>query len=72
MNGGEVVFLEEKDWDLILPFLKENEELFGISIEKDLLMVDGEKKDPLEVYRKVRPKQEEAMDKDGLEEWSTP
>ena len=41
LNGGEVVDLENKDWDLILPYLKENERLFGISIEKDLLVVDG-------------------------------
>jgi hypothetical protein len=70
LNGGEVVALEERDWYLILPFLQENEALFGISIENDLLKVDGEQKDPLEVYRKVMPKQEESMDKDGLEEWA--
>jgi glutamate synthase domain-containing protein 3 len=70
LNGGEVVPLQERDWYLILPFLQENEALFGISIENDLLTVDGKQKDPLEVYRKVRPKQEEEMDKDGLEEWA--
>jgi glutamate synthase domain-containing protein 3 len=51
LNGGEIVALEEKDWDLILPVLKENERLFGISVE-----VEGEQRNPLEVYRKVRPK----------------
>jgi glutamate synthase domain-containing protein 3 len=56
LNGGEIVALEEKDWDLILPVLKENERLFGISVEEDLLAVKGEQRDPLEVYRKVRPK----------------
>ena len=56
LNGGEIVALEEKDWDLILPVLKENERLFGISVEEDLLAVEGEQRDPLEVYRKVRPK----------------
>lgn len=56
LNGGEIVPLDGRDWELILPFLKENELLFGISIEDDLLIVDGETKSPLEVYRKVRPK----------------
>ncbi|MFC1883743.1 glutamate synthase [Thermodesulfobacteriota bacterium] len=71
MNGGEIVPLEEKDWELILPHLKENEKLFGISIEQDLLSVDGEQKSPLDVYRKVRPKKTTTADADhdGLEEW---
>lgn len=56
LNGGEIVALEEKDWDLILPVLKENERLFGISVEEDLLAVEGEQRNPLEVYRKVRLK----------------
>ena len=70
LNGGEIAPLEEKDWALILPYLEENERLFGISIEQDLLTIDGKKRGPLEVYRKVRPKQEAAeMGEDGLEEW---
>ena len=44
-----------KDWELILPYLKENEELFGISIETNLLTVDGKILDPSQVYRKVEP-----------------
>jgi glutamate synthase domain-containing protein 1/glutamate synthase domain-containing protein 3 len=69
LNGGEVVPLEDKDWDLILPILKENESLFGISIAEDLLTVNGEQKNPLDVYRKVRPKQAVETVEDGLEEW---
>ncbi len=69
LNGGEIVRLEEKDWDLILPYLEENERYFGISIEDDLLKVNGERRDPLDVYRKVRPKGTTADEKDGLEEW---
>jgi len=69
LNGGKIVALEEKDWDLILPVLKENERLFGISVEEDLLAVEGEQRNPLEVYRKVRPKQAEDVHNDGLEEW---
>ncbi|MFQ6042961.1 MAG: hypothetical protein ACE5PV_19080 [Candidatus Poribacteria bacterium] len=54
LNGGEFAPLASEDWELILPYLKENEQLFGISIENDLLTVDGIKKSPAEVYRKVR------------------
>ena len=68
LNGGAVTGLEKKDWDLILPYLKENERLFGISIEKDLLVVAGAPKSPLEIYRKVIPIQAVDLEKDGLEE----
>jgi glutamate synthase domain-containing protein 1/glutamate synthase domain-containing protein 3 len=69
LNGGEIVALEEKDWNLIVPYLEENERLFGISIEKDLLKVDGREMRPLDVYRKVKPKSTKDLAKDGLEEW---
>jgi glutamate synthase domain-containing protein 1/glutamate synthase domain-containing protein 3 len=55
LNGGEFSILTAEDWALILPYLEENERLFGISIENDLLVVNGEKKTPQEVYRKVKP-----------------
>ncbi len=54
LNGGEFIDLSPDDWDLILPYLQENEKLFGISIEKDLLTVDGKKKGYKDVYRKVQ------------------
>ena len=69
LNGGEIVALEERDWKLILPHLEENERLFGISIEKDLLAVDGRQMSPLKVYRKVRPKQTKVK-QSCLEEWA--
>jgi hypothetical protein len=69
LNGGEIVSMEEKDWDLILPYLKENERLFGICIENDLLRVDGATSSPLDVYRKVKPGSTKALSRDGLEEW---
>ena len=69
LNGGEIVPLEEEDWALILPYLRENERLFGISVERDLLKVNGSGSDPFEVYRKVRPAQSKALPEDGLEEW---
>jgi glutamate synthase domain-containing protein 1/glutamate synthase domain-containing protein 3 len=55
LNGGEIVSLEEADWELILPYLMENERLFGISVKNDLLAVSGRHVSPFETYRKVRP-----------------
>jgi glutamate synthase domain-containing protein 1/glutamate synthase domain-containing protein 3 len=55
LNGGELVDLTEADWNLILPYLQENERLFGISVEHDLLFVDGHQRQPDQVYRKVQP-----------------
>jgi glutamate synthase domain-containing protein 3 len=54
LNGGEFASLTEKDWRLILPYLQENERLFGISVERNLLTVAGERQKPEQVYRKVR------------------
>ena len=55
LNGGRLVDSTPKDWELILPYLEENEQLFGISIERNLLTVDGKILDPGQVYRKVEP-----------------
>ena len=46
LNGGEIVPFSEEDWQLVLPYLKENERLFGISIEDHLLTVDGQRRTP--------------------------
>jgi len=54
LNGGEIVPLGAADWNLILPYLQENERLFGISIDQDLLMVEGHLRHPDQVYRKVQ------------------
>lgn len=53
LNGGQFSKLSQADWDLILPYLEENEKQFGISVEDDLLMVEGNKKNFDEVYIKV-------------------
>jgi glutamate synthase domain-containing protein 1 len=70
LNGGTFAELNGGDWRLILPYLEENERLFGISIERDLLVVDGERRTPREVYRKVIPAAvaEKEIEADGLEE----
>jgi hypothetical protein len=69
LNGGVIVPLREKDWELILPYLQENERLFHISIQEDLLTVDDKLMNPFEIYRKVRPIQAVDVEEDGLEEW---
>jgi glutamate synthase domain-containing protein 1/glutamate synthase domain-containing protein 3 len=70
LNGGEYVELSAADWDLIQPYLQENESLFAITVDR-LLTVDGGKRAPREVYRKIVPKKAAAHPKedDGLTEW---
>jgi hypothetical protein len=43
----------DDDWQLILPFLQENQRLFGISIDDHLLTVDGRRMKPGDVYRTI-------------------
>ncbi len=54
LNGGEFAEFTDADWNLIRPYLEENERLFGISIEKDILSVNGKLRKPSEVYRRVK------------------
>ena len=53
LNGGEFADVTEQDWELILPYLQENERLFGIGVE-ELLRVYGVSRPFEQVYRKVR------------------
>ena len=53
LNGGRLSRLTDADWNLILPYLEENERLFGVSVEGFLLKVDGVRKPPSDVYRKI-------------------
>src|SRR6059036_433243 len=55
LNGGRLADFTTKDWELILPYLKENARLFGISVEQDLLSVDGKLLGPSQIYRKIEP-----------------
>jgi len=52
LNGGRLAEVSEKDWELILPYLKENEKLFNIPVER-LLRVDGKALPYNKIYRKV-------------------
>jgi glutamate synthase domain-containing protein 1/glutamate synthase domain-containing protein 3 len=54
LNGGLFAKVTDEDWELMLPYLKENEKLFGITIDQ-LLTVNDERREPIEVYRKVVP-----------------
>jgi glutamate synthase domain-containing protein 3 len=69
LNGGEFAEITDADWQLIEPYLEENEKLFGITIER-LLTVEGNKRTPQAVYRKIKPLKAAAVkkDDDGLEE----
>ncbi|MEW6754070.1 MAG: glutamate synthase [Candidatus Latescibacterota bacterium] len=58
LNGGAYRPLSAADWRLILPYLEENERLFGVRIEADLLTVDGLLCAPAAVYRKVMPRRD--------------
>ncbi|HVN97783.1 MAG TPA: hypothetical protein VMT62_15240 [Syntrophorhabdaceae bacterium] len=53
LNGGEILPFTKRDWGLILPYLQENERLFGISIDEHLLTVGGKKMKPEEVFRTI-------------------
>ena len=52
LNGGAFAPINEADWALIEPHLRENERLFGIRVD-DLLTFDDEQLTPGEVYRKI-------------------
>ncbi len=52
LNGGQIFPFDQRAWKLILPYLKENERLFGITIN-DLLTVNGKLLKPDQVYRTI-------------------
>lgn len=52
LNGGRLGEMTEADWALVRPCLEENERLFGLPIDR-LLTVDGVRRKPDQVYRKV-------------------
>jgi len=60
LNGGMYGRFTDVDWKLIEPYLQENERLFDIQVERDLLTVNGVVKSPAQVFRKVRPRDKKA------------
>ncbi len=74
LNGGQILPFDERDWELILPYLKENERLFGISINRHLLTVDGKRRKPGDVYRTIGAVKLSVLASSSLsmnEEWVT-
>jgi glutamate synthase domain-containing protein 3 len=69
LNGGEFARIADEDWQLIKPYLEENEKLFGINLDR-LLTINNKKMAPVDVYRKIMPKKKAAIAKndDGLSE----
>ena len=68
LNGSRFTELTEQDWQLILPYLQANQRYFGISIEDDLLTIDGVRRSPQEVYRKVVPVKLAVLAKEAVPE----
>ncbi len=52
LNGGQFTPFTDMDWELIKPYLEENERLFGINVD-ELLTVNGKKQRPHDVYRVI-------------------
>ncbi len=52
LNGGQFLPFGDAEWDLIRPYLEENERLFGITVD-ELLTVNGSRQKPHEVYRMI-------------------
>lgn len=57
LNGGEFATLSEADWKLVNHYLRENEKLFGIDVQSDLL----QGRPPASVYRKIAPARTDAL-----------
>jgi glutamate synthase domain-containing protein 3 len=68
LNGGKYEQLSKKDWELIFPYLQANEHYFGIRVEQDLLTLDGIRRPPEKVYRKVRAIKLSVLAKEGVPE----
>jgi glutamate synthase domain-containing protein 3 len=61
LNGGKLTNLHERDWNLIQPYLEENERLFGIKLREGLLRKGELNLDWREAYRKIEAVQLEAL-----------
>ncbi len=55
LNGAVLAELADQDWDLVRPYLEENEKLFHVPVA-ELLTHDGRKRQPRAVYRKIVPR----------------
>ncbi|MFX1284910.1 MAG: hypothetical protein ACFFB5_14710 [Promethearchaeota archaeon] len=55
LNGGQFSSLQFEDWNLIKPYIQENERLFGIQPKLLTEHYESFNIDPLKYYRKVEP-----------------
>jgi len=60
LNGGEYAEMGPDDWEVVRPYLEENERLFGIPL-RSLLTIHGREREPSLVYRKIRPSGHKAL-----------
>ncbi|MBI4424387.1 MAG: hypothetical protein HY554_11695 [Elusimicrobia bacterium] len=60
LNGGRLAGLEPADWDLIRPYLEENERLFGVALAS-LLSFNGRPLPPAAAYIKIVPTKLKAL-----------
>ncbi|MGA9532797.1 MAG: hypothetical protein WBR18_08795, partial [Anaerolineales bacterium] len=60
LNGGAIEPLTDEHWALIEPLLVENEQWFGLPINR-LLTVDGALRAPGDVYRVIVPVRQQAL-----------
>jgi glutamate synthase domain-containing protein 1/glutamate synthase domain-containing protein 3 len=56
LNGGEFASMENRDWELIKPYLEENQRQFDISLDE---LLQGE--NPTSIYRKIQPRAVRAL-----------
>jgi glutamate synthase domain-containing protein 3 len=56
LNGGDFQPMEELDWQLIRPYLEENERIFKVPLSR---LLTGQ--NPSDIYRKIRPRAVRAL-----------
>ena len=68
LNGGRFGKMTDKDWETILPYLQENERLFGVPVEGFLLNVGGTTLPSCKVYRKIVPMTAKTVEDEPLDD----
>lgn len=68
LNGGKFAEMTVLDWNVLLPLLEENAELFNIPLSR-LLQFEGRDLEFHQVYRKICPSIGEALQAEGEALW---
>jgi glutamate synthase domain-containing protein 3 len=66
LNGGRLTNLSQQDWNLIQPYLEENERLFGIRLREGLLREAESYLEWRRAYRKIEAVELEALTTEQL------